>query len=200
MTKLFTFPATAVSVFAWVTLVFAAIERTGARARFKEKWNPRALPRPSDRSARPSRVGVAFELIVDAVFVTWWTAVHRSADLLRLPPVLQLGPAWPAFYGPVLLLVIVSMAVKCVVLVRPDWALFRLNARLVLTAAGIGVAAFVLRAGPLVVAGQPGAEARQLAMLLDSVLRWSIGVTVVIAIVKTALELRRWDRARRRLA
>jgi hypothetical protein len=200
MTRLFAFPSTAVSVFAWVTLIFAAVERTGARARFKEKWNPRALPRPSDRRTRPSRVGVAFELIVDAVFVTWWTAVHRSTELLLIPPSLNLGPAWPAFYLPVLVVVLASMAVKCVVLVRPDWTLFRLNAGLLVTVAGIALAVVVLRAAPLVVPGQPGPEAQYLAMLLNSVLRWAIAVTVVITIVTTALEFWRWDRARRRRA
>ena len=171
---------------------------SGVRGRLKEKWNPRSLPQVSGRADRPSRVGVAIELIVDAVFVTWWTAVHRSTDLLLMPPILELGPAWPAFYLPVLLVVLASMAVKCVVLVRPDWTVFRLNAGLLVTAAGVGVAALVLRAGPLVVPGQSGPEARQLALLLNSVLRWSIGVAVVITILTTALEFWRWNRVRRR--
>jgi hypothetical protein len=196
--RLVAFPATAVSIFAWVTLVFAVLERTGVRGRLKEKWNPRALPQVSARTDRPSRVGVAIELIVDAVFVAWWTAVHRSTDLLLMPPVLSLGPAWTSFYLPVLLVVLASMAVKCVVLVRPDWTLFRLNTGLLVTAAGIALAAFVLRAGPLVVAGQPGPDAQHLATLLNSILRWAIAVTVVIAVGTTALEFWRWDRARRR--
>lgn len=198
--RLVAFPATALSIFAWVTLVFAVLERAGVRGRLKEKWNPRSLPQVSGRADRPSRVGVAIELIVDAVFVTWWTAVHRSTDLMFLPPLLALGPAWPTFYLPVLLVVLASMAVKCVVLVRPDWTLFRLNAGLLVTAAGVGVAALVLRAGPLVVAGQPGPQAQQLAALLNSILRWAIAVTIVITIVTTALEFWRWNRARRRRA
>ena len=196
--RLVAFPTgTALTVFAWVTLVFAVIERAGARARFKNNWNPRSLPRVGGRSTRPSRVGVAIELVVDAVFVTWWTAVHRSSGLLQLPPVLDLGPAWPTFYLPVLLVVLASMAVKSVVLVRPDWTVFRLNAGLLVTAGGIAVAALALRAGPLVVPGQPGPEAQQLAALLNTVLRWSIAVAVVIAMLTTAFDFWRWSRARR---
>ena len=113
-------------------------------------------------ATRPTRIGVAIELVVDAVFVTWWTAVHRSTGLMQLPPVLELAPAWSTFYLPVLLVVLASMAVKSVVLVRPDWTVFRLTGSLLVTAGAMAVAALVLRAGPLILPGQPGLEAQHL--------------------------------------
>jgi hypothetical protein len=197
--RLFAFPTgTAVTVFAWVTLVFAVLERTGLRTRFKENWNPRALPRVAPRGTRPSRIGVAIELAIYALFVTWWTAVHRSTDLLQVPPVLQLAPSWATFYWPVLLMVLASMVVKCVVLVRPDWSIFRLGGGLLVTAGGIAIAGLVLRAGPLVLPGQPGLQAQQLSDVLNLVLRWSIAIAVVIAVLTTASDAWRWARARRR--
>jgi hypothetical protein len=197
--RLVAFPTgTALTVFAWVTLVFAVLERTSLRARFKDNWNPRALPRAAARGSRPSRLGVAIELVVDAVFVTWWTAVHQSADLLRLPPVLQLAPSWPTLYWPVLVMVLASMLAKCVVLVRPDWSVFRLGAGLLVTAGGIAVAGLALRAGPLVLPGQPGSDAQQLSELLNMVLRWSIAAAIVIAVMTTAFDIWRWGRNRRR--
>jgi hypothetical protein len=138
------------------------------------------------------------ELVVDAVFVTWWTAVHRSTGLMRLPPVMELAPAWSSFYLPVLLVVLASMAVKSVVLVRPDWTVFRLTGSLLVTAGGMAVAALVLRAGPLILPGQPGLEAQHLSRLVDSILRWSIAVAVVIAVLTTAFDIWRWVRAARR--
>ncbi len=197
--RLFAFPtSTAVTVFAWVTLVFAVIERASWRTRFRENWNPRALPRAGTRGKRPTRIGVAVELVVDAVFVTWWTAVHRSTGLMQLPPVMELAPAWSSFYLPVLLVVLASMAVKSVVLVRPDWTVFRLTGSLLVTAGSMAVAALVLRAGPLILPGQPGLEAQHLSGLVDSVLRWSIAVAVVIAVLTTAFDIWRWVRVRRR--
>lgn len=193
--RLLAFPtSTAVTVFAWVTLVFAGLERSGLRTRFKDRWNPRALPRGGGRAARPSRVGVGIELVIDAVFVAWWTAIHRSGELLQIPPLLQLAPAWHSFYLPVLLVVLASMAVKSVVLVRPDWTLLRLNGGLLVTAGAIAVAVLALRAGPLILAGQPGPDAQHLAAFLDAVLRWSIAVAVVVAILTTAWDFWRWHR------
>jgi hypothetical protein len=197
--RLFAFPAgTALTVFAWVTLVFAVLERSGLRARFKDNWNPRTLPRAAVRGTRPSRLGVGIELVIYAVFVTWWTAVHRSTDLLQLPPVLRLAPSWSTFYWPVLVMVLASMLAKCVVLVRPDWSVFRLGAGLLVTAGGIAVAGLALRAGPLVLAGQAGPDAQRLSELLNLVLRWSIAVAIVVALLTTAFDIRRWGRDHRR--
>jgi hypothetical protein len=197
--RLFAFPTgTAVTVFAVVTLVFAVLERAASQAWLEQKWNPMALPRAAAGVPTPSRFDVAIELVVYAVFVTWWTAVHRSTGLLHMPPLLDLAPAWPGFYLPVLLVVLASMAVKSVVLVRPDLSVFRLAAGLLVTAAGIAVAGLVLSAGPLILPGQPGHEAERLAEVVNAVLRWSVGIAVVISLVTTAFDIWRWVRGRQR--
>lgn len=158
---------TAVTIFGWVTLVFAGLDLFTSRAKFKDSWNPRTLPRVASRLPRPFRFSVAIELVLAAVFVTWWTAIQRAPDLLFLPAQVALAPAWSTFYMPVLVVVIASMLVKSVTLVRPDWTTFRFGAGLLTTAAGLVVASMVLRAGQLVVPGAPGVEAEQLAARLN---------------------------------
>lgn len=197
--RLFAFPfQTAVTVFGWVTLVFGGLEAASARTRFADEWDPRKLPRPKPLGLpRPSRVEIAIELVVYAVFATWWVALRGSPQLMNLPPVIALAPAWAAFYWPVLLVVLASMVTKCVVLVRPDWTGFRMSANIALTLVGITIAVILLRAGPLFLPGEAGGEARELARLLNSVMRWGIAVGVSIALVITGADVWRWLRHRR---
>ncbi|MBP1636208.1 MAG: hypothetical protein H6Q10_2782 [Acidobacteria bacterium] len=190
------FPETALTVFAWVTIVFAALEAATSSARFRDGWDPRRLPRPRPSGVpRVSRANVAIELGVTAAFVAWWTAAHRSTDLLFLPPVVALGPWWPGIYLPVLALLLASLAIKSVILVRPDWVGFRLGAGLAATAAGVAIGLFVLWSSPLVAGNGAGGEA--LAGLLDSLLRWTIGVGLVIVVASTAFEAWSFVRGRR---
>ncbi|HOC18968.1 MAG TPA: hypothetical protein PKK95_11900 [Vicinamibacterales bacterium] len=194
---LFNFPETALTVFAWVTIVFAAVEAFTSSTKFRDNWDPRSLPRPRPAGvARTSRFDVAIELGVSAAFLGWWTAAHRSPDLLFLPPVVALGPWWASVYLPLAALLLVSIVVKAVILVRPDWTGFRLAAGLLTTAAGTAIALFVAWSEPLLTGSGAGGE--KLAGILESLLRWSIGVAVVIAVTTTALEAWRYLRARRR--
>lgn len=189
------FPETALTVFAWVTLVFAALEGFTSNAKFRDTWNPRGLPRPRPAGvARTSRFDVAIELGVSAAVLGWWTAAHRAPDLLFLPPAVELGPWWASIYIPLAALLLVSIGVKAVILVRPDWTGVRLGAGLLTTAAGTALALFVLWSEPLVTGAGAGGE--KLAGILEPLLRWSIGVAVVIAVTTTAFEIWRYVRAR----
>jgi len=198
--RLFEFPfEAAVTIFGWVTLVFAGLELASSQGKAKDDWNPRALPRAkSARLPRASRVETAIELAVFAIFVAWWMTLRGSAGVMRLPPVVALAPAWTAAYLPVLLVVLASMAAKSVVLIRPDWTDFRLGSGIVTTTAGVIVAGLLLRAGPLILPGEAGIEAQELARILSSLLRWSISIGVVIAVVTTGFDVRRWVRNRKR--
>lgn len=197
--KLIAFPfQTAVAVFAWVTLVFAALETVTPSGKFADGWDPRKLPPPKPAGVpRPSRFEIAFELVISAAFVTWWVALRDSWGVAGLPPGLALSPAWSAFYLPVLLVVLASMLEKCVVLVRPDWTGFRLAGNVALTAVGVLIAAWVLSAGPLFLAADAG-QAERLARLLNSLLRVSIAIGVLISVATTAAHVWRWARSRSR--
>jgi hypothetical protein len=53
------YPGIALTVFAWVTLAFSALEFFGAKCRVAENWDPRKLPPLVKHDPRKSR----FELI-----------------------------------------------------------------------------------------------------------------------------------------
>jgi hypothetical protein len=180
---LFHFPETALTVFAWVTIVFAGLEVATSSTKFQDRWDPRRLPRRRPAGVlRPSRFDTAIELGVTAAFLVWWNAAHRSPDLLFLPPGVALGSWWSSVYLPLLVLLLVSVAVKSVLLVRPDWTGLRLGAGLLTTSAGTAIALFVLWAEPLVTGTGEGGE--KLASILASLIRWSVGVAIVIDVTR----------------
>jgi hypothetical protein len=197
--RLFQFPfGTAVHVFGWVTLVFGGLELFTTRASFAEKWDPRKLPPPTPVGLPPaSRVETGIELVVSAVFATWWVALHDSSGMLHLPSAVLLSPAWSAFYLPILFLILASLLSKCVTLVRPDWSGFRVASGALCTAAGVAIAVWLLSSGPMFLPARAGHDAETLARILNSGMWWGIGVGVAIAIATTGWELWRWLRGRR---
>ena len=56
---LFRFPGVALMTFAWMTVVFSALEFFGARLRLRDRWDPRLLPPLVKTEPRKSQ----FELI-----------------------------------------------------------------------------------------------------------------------------------------
>jgi HAAS domain-containing protein len=60
---LFRFPGVALMTFAWMTVVFSALEFFGARLRLRDRWDPRLLPPLVKTEPRKSQ----FELIAQLV-------------------------------------------------------------------------------------------------------------------------------------
>jgi len=91
------------------------------------------------------------------------------------------------------------MLAKAVILVRPDWAWFRLLAGAAGTVALLVVLSLLLRAGDLVVLSAPVTEqAPVLVHVVNMALRVSFVVAIVISAVATALDVWRYARARPR--
>jgi hypothetical protein len=109
------------SVFTWVTLVFALADVAAERAKTWDDWDPRSLPRETHPASPRSRFEVVLDLVFSAAFVTVWAAAPYSQWLRTLANSgLELAPAWSTFYLPVLVVVIASMSAKAVTLMRPD--------------------------------------------------------------------------------
>ncbi|MBP1606232.1 MAG: hypothetical protein H6Q08_1606 [Acidobacteria bacterium] len=185
------------SVFTWVTLVFALVDVAAAQAKKWDEWDPRSLPRGTQPASPRSRVEVALDLVFSAAFATVWAATPHSEWLRTLAnSPLELGPAWATFYVPVLVVVIASMAAKAVTLVRPDLATFRFVASLVTTVAGVGILMLLLGAGDLLVPAGPDARAEALVRVANQGLRVSFVVAIVINVITTALDARRYLQGR----
>jgi hypothetical protein len=197
--SLFNFPfGAALTIFVWVTIVFAIFDLALGRVEIGDKWDPRKLPRVTTPAPRASRLEVGFELVIGTLFVLWWTTLPRSPELMFGPAdaFLSLAPAWQRFYLPVLVVSLASLLAKSVTLVRPDWTTIRFAAGLATTAAGLAVVALLLRAGDLVVPAVSGAEAEALARVANWGLRVSFIIAMLIIGITTALDIRRFLRAR----
>jgi hypothetical protein len=87
------------------TLIFAAVERSQARARAAGHWDPRdpnALPTlPADPQAearRRLRVDASAEIVGDVLVLSWWLGAHPAA----MPELgIVLTPVWHALHWPI---------------------------------------------------------------------------------------------------
>jgi hypothetical protein len=120
-------PAVALTTFAWVTFVFAALEYGHSKFQRLDKWDPASLPRigkrPHPRSAsgpKPIR-----ELIASSVFVLWWLLVPRFPFLIFGPAAafLNLSPGVLSLHVTILLLLLIPVLLQLVIVLRPatDW-------------------------------------------------------------------------------
>lgn len=191
----------ALSIFTWVTLVFAAIELVAGRVQEWDEWDPRSLPHETAAVGLASRWEVGFDLVFSALFVAFWAAWPRSEFLRTLAHSgIELSPAWAPFYLPILVVAIASMAAKAVVMIRPEWTRFRLLAGIAGTLAGVVILSLLLRAGDLVMLTIPvRPHAERLVRIVNTTLRVSFVIAMTITVATTAWEVWRYWRARPRV-
>jgi hypothetical protein len=72
---LFRYPSVALMTFAWITMVFSALEFFGARLHMKDRWDPRKLPPLVKADPRKSQ----FELIAQLLTQTLFRVAGRTA-------------------------------------------------------------------------------------------------------------------------
>jgi hypothetical protein len=180
-------------VFAIITLAFALLERFQSRLSRLEKWDPRKLPAAPKRKDRVSRVASVFELAFNLLFVVGWLAVPGIARhiLAAAGNALAPSPGLAAWYWPVLVPVIVSMAQQFTNLFRPDWTWLRPVTGLATTAMTLGIVQAVIRTYPyfLVVAehGKDAVRSAQVGLAVNQFCRWgllifSIGLFIALIV------------------
>jgi hypothetical protein len=156
---------TVVFAFTVVTLNFAFLERSGARARLAASWSLGVLPAVRDPH-RISRSDALGELAGGILFILWWL------DVVRLPAIpgvqIAMTPILArTFYWPILMLVLAVTAIGAVNLIRPWWTQRRTIVRLAIDGFGVVLVGFLLR-GPWIVITIPGARAVPVA----EIARW----------------------------
>jgi hypothetical protein len=152
-------PSLVLTVFTWVTLVFAGLEMSVTRFHLADRWDPKSLPAliklPRSKHHRPiSRLNSLFEVVFGTLFGVWWLAALRSPHLIFGPgaSVIAFGPAWHKLFLLIALGVLMGPATACVNLVRPDWIRLRAISRAVASALGVLLALLLLKDGSLIVA------------------------------------------------
>ena len=155
------FPGRALTVFAWTTIVFAALDLAQSRLKLPRSWDPRTLPRVAKPEDRLPRVASLCELLFTSAAVVWLLLVPNARFLVLGPAAefLELAPIWSVAYVPILALTLATAVLSFVNFTKPSWTPARSWARLAIHAAAVVVVGVVLRAGVWVIAGVDAATA-----------------------------------------
>ena len=141
---------TALPVFGWITLLFAALDFAIVRYRLLDKlnakWDPRSLRSTPKPESRPVTI---FNFIARAICTAWWLFGLRN-------PVWILGPGAAYFeFGPGLHQIYPAIFVLSIVGLVFSWRA-RPIVRMALDGLGLIPFCFLLRSGDFVVELQPG--------------------------------------------
>ena len=189
---LFRYPSVALMTFAWITLVFSALEFFGGRLQLKDTWDPRKLPPLVKESPRKSQFELIAQLLIQAIFSVWWLVGLHYQYLILGPGIafLQLGPVWQTIYPLLVVTVVADLALTASLLVRPLWIKGQSISRLVMNALSLVVIYFLINAGDLFMAADPSVA--RLQALVKIVNYWThIGlmITVVVIVIKMVVEI-----------
>jgi hypothetical protein len=192
------FWSTALTVFGGVTLVFAFMER-GPGGRMKLKWSPRTLPPPRSPGRKPSEL--IGEMVMDGLFLLWWTGVLQFRNFVPIPSFVhvQLAPVWAEFHWLILAYAVTELVINAVELARPVWV--RLNAVLSLAKNLWGCAMFyeILQVGHWIQVDAPTVTAFALNQMrhgFDRGMQLGILGTLIVLACKAAWDVWRLVRGR----
>ena len=189
---LFRYPSVALMTFAWITLVFSALEFFGGRLQLKDTWDPRKLPPLVKESPRKSQFELIAQLLIQAIFSVWWLVGLHYQYLILGPGIafLRLGPVWQTIYPLLVVTVVADLALTASLLVRPLWIKGQPISRLVMNSFSLIVLYFLINAGDLFMPADPSVA--RLQALVKIVNYWThigLQITVVVIVIKMVVEI-----------
>jgi hypothetical protein len=200
----FRFPLTVgITVFGWVTLIFALADWALARTKILVSWDPSSLPPVRSDAPRVSRIQVAAEIVGNAAFLAWLAAVPLHPWLLFGPAAafLETGPTWDRFYVPLVALVTTSMALAVLNLIRPDWTRLRAIARIAGGVLGLILFSLMIDSGQFVSLKPTvsGPDYREAVEVLNVIVRIFLTVAWLTSAIDLVREGQRLWRAHRQV-
>ena len=188
---LFRYPAAAVMVFAWVTLVFATMDYFGAKFKFTETWDPRTLPPLVKTPPQKSRFELTAQLAAQTIFGIWWLAGLHYQYLILGPgySFLRFGPIWHTIYPLFVVMLVIDLTFTAVRLARPQWRQGGRVSRVVMSALGLVVLYFLINSPePFVAADTASEQFQTLAKTINFGLHIGLTVAVIANIFNVAKE------------
>jgi hypothetical protein len=185
-------------VFAWVTFVFALIDRYVPRLPFLAGWKPESLPPVPADPRMPSTAQLVAEIVATMAGALWVAAVPQHQWLLFGPgtALIELGPGALRFHLPILFLIVANLVVMWTALVRPSATAWRRKVRIATDIASLVLIGLMLGAGDPLIVGRAGdaSGTERLAELMNTLLRIGLVIAVVAIIGRELLRL--FNRAR----
>lgn len=190
-------------LFGLITLTFAVLERIPPAMAAMQKWDPRNLPRLSERKDRVSRTESIFSLVFSVCFIGWWLTLPHYAHFFLDPMhgAISINPILRSYYLLPLLPMLVIAIQQAVNIFRPLWKWLRAISMLVsdLMTLGIVVAASLHR--PYLLLNETASNAADYARavpVINQVISWgllamAVGVAIgaVVHLFQSVKELRR---------
>src|SRR5271165_4676194 len=186
------FPFAALSVFAWVTIVFVILDIVQVKFDFYGKWDPRTLPKLNKRKPKHSMAESIAALVFGVIFGVWWLVGLKHQFLIFGPGVdfFHFGPVWQTIYPLFVVLVIADAARHTIDLVRPGWERGRLAFRMFFRAMNLLVLFFLINAGDLLVASDAAVpNVQQIMKGLNTALHVGVIVAAVVSVAQLLWDL-----------
>ena len=179
---LFRYPGVALMTFAWITMIFSALEFFGAKWNMKDRWDPRKLPPLVKADPRKSQFELIAQLVTQTLFAVWWLAGLHYQYLIFGPGIafLRLGPVWQTIYQLFVVLVIADLGLTASRVIWPRWTQGGEVTRLVMSALGLIVLYFLIAAPDLLVARDPNTP--QLQSLAKN-LNLGVHIGLIVALI-----------------
>lgn len=178
------YPGTLLNAVVIIGLVFVVLERSGGRADWLDKWNPRDLKAHAGY-ARISKPETLFELNISAIVLLWITGA------IELPGIIRIDGTWlaelitnvPDWLIAALVVLLVSDIVMAVAkLARGVWLPSLRALNLVSDVLWIGVLVVILQIDPLITAASVPEGLRVEDILVGVNTGFDIGLIIAIVI------------------
>jgi len=190
-----------------ITLVFAILERVQPAMAALQKWDPRKLPRLSQRKDRVSRVESSFGLVFSVAFIVWWLTLPHYAHFFLDPTggAIKVNPALHNYYLLPVIPTFVLMVQQCINIFRPHWTWLRAVFMLVSDLLSLGVLAAVASCKPYLLVVEGAKDAANYARAVPAInqvislsllgIAIGVGIAAIVHLVQTVREVRRLGRA-----
>lgn len=167
--SLWTLPSVALTTFAWVTLVFALLEKWGPQAHSLNRWDPRKLPAISEKpKPERSQCAAITDLVAGIAWAAGWVYLVRFQPSLNLHGVqIALAEVWRDLFLPVLAVFLTGALGGLVGLLQPARTRLRCGLRLAADSAALVLIGMLWNAGSWIDAVSPNAAAGNVAQTLQ---------------------------------
>ena len=180
---IFHYPNVALTVFAWVTLTFAALRFFGGKIQVSDQWDPRKLPAVVKEERKTGLVESIAGLVVGAIAAVWWLAGLRNPWLVFGPGAsfMTFAPVWLRLYPLFVALGVAEVLRHGLEIVRPYAARLHRVARLIIRTFSLVVLVCLIRARDVFVSVAPGNQQMQpLLENINSAIRLGLLVAAVV--------------------
>lgn len=180
----------ALCVFALVTMLFAAAERSTTRARRIETWTAAELvPADARRDRRRiSRFDAAIELAIGLAVLAWWTGLGAPPGTWRLDD--QVTITWaplPGLYTAITALMLAGVAMSIVNVSKPRWTIQRLGLQMAIDSISLIVVLLILPL-PLFTATPVEADPDRVALVVRwANASWTAGLAIAAVVLTFSL-------------